>query len=747
MDSVQSLLSQERSLADKSHESHDLSLESKEHTALDFSSVSSEEGSEEFNSEGSQASQLESRLQIIEEELEMKTRAMVENFQATLLEDPGIQNILENFEDLFVEDSESQNEIVDQKLDLIEVSENVVLTAVKSEALKVEMSVNVSNCDKPNCENQESKQQLSSASCDNQQELNQQLSKLSTSTQQQAGQVRQANDDLGRLKTQLRDFKGVIKAKEGLIKDLKKAGKDSEEVRFRLESKLEKLERESRRTQRELMAAQSMLRKLEAGNSSNKPGSGTEEEYKNKVEKYKKQVDELRQRVMDTEQLLEVTKPEANKILKLQESIHQLKEEHERLKLRYNDEQQRKYNLETTLEQDKVVIEQLQPRLQTAQQVLKESLEKSGNFDRKQQWLELEEKRLKQVHNQTMAFHNQLMEKEKLLNSQEIKETSFINQQNLEIKAIKESKKSLEVQQEKETVLSSEDIRHKIHELRGIRDTFVRERQELDAKLEVEKLLSPAEEGTMLELDESIEALDAAIEYKNDTLLGRNVDYNTVCGNLLLDRLVGLGPGEVKSLLHKYFLRVLDLRLEGRKLEVHVEEVEEQYNDLGRYVRDLAHSLQRSKLDAERRLVAQQREYQTKMNLLVQQLGEGARDTDTRETTRKIRSLEKDLHHYKKLCRTLRSDHQGDNETEIAKANETLRDEPNEYISENESVVSHVQPSHIQQFQRRLARLQRKMDSTPKPTVTREHRKLIIENPPSQQNSLDRTKAKTKKKR
>ena len=29
-----------------------------------------------------------------------------------------------------------------------------------------------------------------------------------------------------------------------------------------------------------------------------------------------------------------------------------------------------------------------------------------------------------------------------------------------------------------------------------------------------------------------------------------------------------------------------------------------------RYVRDLAHSLQRSKLDAERRLVAQQRDYQ-----------------------------------------------------------------------------------------------------------------------------------------
>ena len=63
-------------------------------------------------------------------------------------------------------------------------------------------------------------------------------------------------------------------------------------------------------------------------------------------------------------------------------------------------------------------------------------------------------------------------------------------------------------------------------------------------------------------------------------------------------------------MLHRYFVRVLDLRMEGRRMEVHLEEVEEQYTDLSKYVRNLAHSVQRAKLDGERKLLAQQREHQ-----------------------------------------------------------------------------------------------------------------------------------------
>ena len=44
----------------------------------------------------------------------------------------------------------------------------------------------------------------------------------------------------------------------------------------------------------------------------------------------------------------------------------------------------------------------------------------------------------------------------------------------------------------------------------------------------------------------------------------RNVDYDSYQGeDLLMQKLVILRIGETRSLLHKYFVKVLDLRLEG----------------------------------------------------------------------------------------------------------------------------------------------------------------------------------------
>jgi hypothetical protein len=46
-----------------------------------------------------------------------------------------------------------------------------------------------------------------------------------------------------------------------------------------------------------------------------------------------------------------------------------------------------------------------------------------------------------------------------------------------------------------------------------------RQRQALDDRLEEDSFLPPEQERAMIELDESVEALDSAIEYKNDILL------------------------------------------------------------------------------------------------------------------------------------------------------------------------------------------------------------------------------------
>ena len=65
--------------------------------------------------------------------------------------------------------------------------------------------------------------------------------------------------------------------------------------------------------------------------------------------------------------------------------------------------------------------------------------------------------------------------------------------------------------------------------------------------------------------------------------------------------------------------------------------------------------------------------------------------------------------------------------------------------SRSGSVMSNIQPSHINAFFKRSAKLQKKMGETAKPTVTREHRKLIIENPVSANNSIEKKPAQRRK--
>ena len=47
---------------------------------------------------------------------------------------------------------------------------------------------------------------------------------------------------------------------------------------------------------------------------------------------------------------------------------------------------------------------------------------------------------------------------------------------------------------------------------------MISERLQLEEKLDEYKFLSPDEEKQIVELDESVEAIDAAIDYKNDIM-------------------------------------------------------------------------------------------------------------------------------------------------------------------------------------------------------------------------------------
>lgn len=84
----------------------------------------------------------------------------------------------------------------------------------------------------------------------------------------------------------------------------------------------------------------------------------------------------------------------------------------------------------------------------------------------------------------------------------------------------------------------------------------------------------------LIELDEGIDALEAAIEFKNDGIANKQEELDS--GQLLTDKdreglvnkLSNLSPVEATSLLSKYFEKVVELRGNEKKLELRCSDLE-----------------------------------------------------------------------------------------------------------------------------------------------------------------------------
>ena len=87
----------------------------------------------------------------------------------------------------------------------------------------------------------------------------------------------------------------------------------------------------------------------------------------------------------------------------------------------------------------------------------------------------------------------------------------------------------------------------------------------------------------LIELDEGVEALEAAIEFKNDGIATKRKELDS--GQLLTDKdreglvnkLSGLASGEAAFLLSKYFEKVVELRGSEKKLELKCSDLEVSY--------------------------------------------------------------------------------------------------------------------------------------------------------------------------
>ncbi|XP_025215296.1 kinesin-like protein KIF27 isoform X4 [Theropithecus gelada] len=171
------------------------------------------------------------------------------------------------------------------------------------------------------------------------------------------------------------------------------------------------------------------------------------------------------------------------------------------------------------------------------------------------------------------------------------------------------------------------------------------------------------EEHVLYQLEEGIEALEAAIEYKNESIQRRRNSLRASFHNLsrseanVLEQIACLSPVEIRAILFRYFNKVVNLREAERKQQLYNEEMKMKVLERDNVVRELESALDHLKLQCDRRLTLQQKEHEQKMQLLLhhfkEQDEEGIMETfKTYED--KIQQLEKDLYFYKKTSRDLK---------------------------------------------------------------------------------------------
>ena len=165
------------------------------------------------------------------------------------------------------------------------------------------------------------------------------------------------------------------------------------------------------------------------------------------------------------------------------------------------------------------------------------------------------------------------------------------------------------------------------------------QRKDLESKLEKDDVLEPAEERRLEELMEAVEALDMAIEYKNEIIEGKERNLGERMGKengvgKLLDNLTEMSKDDITGLLKKYFERVIELKESERKTVELKEEIEMELFEKEKSIQELQHCLHQTEARAERRLIEMDKEHEKQVQFLVEKMNEDVRNQPSADTVR-----------------------------------------------------------------------------------------------------------------
>ncbi|XP_072321803.1 kinesin-like protein kif7 [Eucyclogobius newberryi] len=493
----------------------------------------------------------------------------------------------------------------------------------------------------------------------------------------------------------IRELSVTIRMKEELIKELVKTGKDAQALNRQYCHKITSLENEACQARHELLEAQRQLQDLEKQEREiSTTDRNRAQEYRRKIAAAQSKVQVLSQRQRDTARLANLSAQSERRVLELERSVQNMRQQQEQLQKRLRHESQLKRRLETEMQRRTHRVKELEIKNEQQQKILRikteeiaafqrqrrsgsngsvVSLEEQQKIEEQKRWLDEEMERVLEQRKGLEDLEGELTKREDILAK---KEALLQERSDLETKRLRSSQalskdlvtltgriETLERELSERNGLlrsssaqDSQQIRQEISNLRGEKDSLLKQRVELDDKLRQGNLLSPEEERTLFQLDEAIEALDAAIEYKNEAITQRQRQLRASASMLsqwemnLMAKLSYLSASETRALLCKYFDKVVSLREEERRLQLAFADLEMQLDEQQRLVQWLENALDRTQLETDRRLTQQQKEHERSVQLLLkqcrEQMDEGLAGRQ-RQYEGWILNLNKELNHYK----------------------------------------------------------------------------------------------------
>uniref|UniRef100_A0A8C3L7C9 Kinesin family member 27 n=1 Tax=Chrysolophus pictus TaxID=9089 RepID=A0A8C3L7C9_CHRPC len=495
----------------------------------------------------------------------------------------------------------------------------------------------------------------------------------------------------------IRELALNIKMKEELIKELVRTGKDAQSVSRQYTLKISKLEQESEQAKMELAETQKQLQELESKEVRDiQEKARLQKEFRKKMDAAKLKVQALQKKKQDSKKLASLSNQSEKRATELEQNIVQMKHQQTLLEKRLHEESEKKKQLETEIQRDQQQIKELQLKMEQQQEILtlkdKEiaafkknnnsagASQKSEKLEEQKKWLDEEMERILQQHQQLAELEEDLKKREAIVAK---KEALLQEKSHLEIRKLRSSqalnKDSMKlssrlsmldqelcdknIQLQESTTEDRTDILEKIQVLQKERDQLLTRRNSVDEKLKEGKVLSAEEEHILFQLEEGIEALEAAIDYKNESIQSRQHLLRSSSQILsqsednIIGKLVSLSAAELRAILFRYFNKIVGLRETERKLQLQTEEQEMKVIEQENIIRELESALEHIKLQCDRQLTLQHKEHEKKLQLILhhfrEQDGEGIAET-LKEYEVKVQQLEKELFFYKTTSRELK---------------------------------------------------------------------------------------------